>query len=407
MYGYGIQQLSMDGVMKNQYLAVFILLAFGLSSCGGGSGSNDTANGEEGLVVPTDTGTPSMTPVTPEPPITPVTPEPPAAIIDIPSTPTPPSSIVVDSDTDGVGDDVDNCPLVANVEQFDTDFDNIGDACDDDCILCADLAAGISVFPIESTSGAGFIDGVIVNGVNATPVDGFLFREESNSITLQSSPDGLEVIPVISGGSSEFTISSNTEFTGVFVRMGTDMDFFAQLDQPTTSATIIAIYSSFEGFPFIPVIGFQVQAASGLVNPELLLQLDPQETESGDVQVSVSWDQPTDVDLFLQEPSGEFIFFDNIQSETGGRLDLDSNPACVIDGINNENIVYSNTIPPSGTYLVAINYYDNCSVLEPTNYVVTVRANGEITSFSGSFLPSDVNADDIFNLTEITRFTLP
>jgi hypothetical protein len=38
--------------------------------------------------------------------------------------------ILADSDSDGVPDLVDNCPLQANPDQADTDFDSIGDACD-------------------------------------------------------------------------------------------------------------------------------------------------------------------------------------------------------------------------------------------------------------------------------------
>ena len=38
---------------------------------------------------------------------------------------------VVDTDGDGVGDDTDNCPNVANADQADADGDGIGDACDE------------------------------------------------------------------------------------------------------------------------------------------------------------------------------------------------------------------------------------------------------------------------------------
>jgi hypothetical protein len=35
-----------------------------------------------------------------------------------------------DTDADGVADTADNCPFVANPDQFDTDSDGVGDACE-------------------------------------------------------------------------------------------------------------------------------------------------------------------------------------------------------------------------------------------------------------------------------------
>ncbi len=37
---------------------------------------------------------------------------------------------IVDTDSDGVPDDSDNCPLICNADQLDADGDGIGDVCD-------------------------------------------------------------------------------------------------------------------------------------------------------------------------------------------------------------------------------------------------------------------------------------
>jgi hypothetical protein len=67
-------------------------------------------------------------------------------------------------------------------------------------------------------------------------------------------------------------------------------------------------------------------------------------------------------------------------------LDLDSNPGCLIDSINNENITYGDSsVVKAGTYRVRIVYFSNCEVTEDTHYTVTVRFNGDIiASTTGS-----------------------
>jgi hypothetical protein len=57
-------------------------------------------------------------------------------LVAVPATPGSP-----DADHDGIADDVDTCPTVANADQLDTDGDGIGDACD----TCADTPANSPV----------------------------------------------------------------------------------------------------------------------------------------------------------------------------------------------------------------------------------------------------------------------
>ena len=106
---------------------------------------------------------------------------------------------------------------------------------------------------------------------------------------------------------------------------------------------------------------------------------------TGEIQVSVSWDVESDVDLHLVEPNGEDIYYGNDLSASGGALDLDSNAGCSIDGKKNENITWPSRTPPRGTYIVRLDYWDSCGVAK-TNYVVTVRVKGRTPqTFSGAF----------------------
>jgi hypothetical protein len=107
---------------------------------------------------------------------------------------------------------------------------------------------------------------------------------------------------------------------------------------------------------------------------------------TGDVQVSVSWDAPSDIDLHVVDPFGEDIFYGNPVSSSGGQLDVDSNPACAIDGRQIENIRWSSRAP-GGTYTVRVDYWAGCEVAR-TNYLVTVKNGSATSTYSGFFTGS-------------------
>lgn len=131
---------------------------------------------------------------------------------------------------------------------------------------------------------------------------------------------------------------------------------------------------------------------------------------TGELQVSLTFDNAKDVDLHLIEPEyndeyGEpvsfwdrHIYYGWSTSAAGGDLDLDSNAGCNLDYINNENITYNgeDAFVPAGTYKVYVDLYSNCQPHElPTNYVVTVFYGGNlIATRSGVF---DVDAESTYN----------
>ncbi len=76
---------------------------------------------------------------------------------------------------------------------------------------------------------------------------------------------------------------------------------------------------------------------------------------SGEVQISLAWDDYNDLDLHLFCPSGERIYFNNKKSECGGHLDVDMN----VRPVSNtpvENVVWHDDAP-LGTYKVGVHFY--------------------------------------------------
>src|SRR5699024_6524329 len=151
------------------------------------------------------------------------------------------------------------------------------------------------------------------------------------------------------------------------------------------------------------VISFAAQSSNGNVGSYYELEVNYLEAGTGKLHVSLSWNQENDVDLHLIEPNGEEIYFGNRQSNNGGNLDIDSNAACSIDGIKNENIYYEDepgVIVEAGEYEVLVNLWSSCSITEPTDFIVTVYySDGQIAltegqnPYSGVLIPGDNNSD--------------
>jgi len=127
---------------------------------------------------------------------------------------------------------------------------------------------------------------------------------------------------------------------------------------------------------------------------------------SGPLQVSLSFNKGDDLDLHVVTPAGPEIYWEAKTELTGGKLDLDSNASCsVLSGVNSENIAWPiGTKPGAGTYKVRVDFYQSCSST-PVNYTVKVVNCGAVTSFSGSFQPSDADKGQAGSGREVATFS--
>jgi len=104
--------------------------------------------------------------------------------------------------------------------------------------------------------------------------------------------------------------------------------------------------------------------------------------KSGDVQVSLIWNNTNDLDLHVMCPSGERIYFRNKRS-CGGELDVDMNASGTFSREPVENIVWADTEAPEGTYRVFVHHYRNNGNADPTKFEIAVTVNGGTKKITG------------------------
>lgn len=187
------------------------------------------------------------------------------------------------------------------------------------------------------------------------------------------------------GGSTMGLVVGFEELSGYFEvpTDGTNFSFFVTIGQDIRRANLTLV--------LIPIIMPSESDPDGGYGQALRVPCTVlQDIGSGDLQVSLSWNSDTDVDLHLVEPSGEEIYYGHHSSAAGGVLDLDSNAGCTLDHVDNENITYENVTPPSGQYIVRVDYWSDCAVTGQIDYAVTVNIHGTPQVFQGVFTSSDV-----------------
>ena len=132
-----------------------------------------------------------------------------------------------------------------------------------------------------------------------------------------------------------------------------------------------------------------VETGEEVSNPDLSdfhNRLEREGAQSGQVQVSLIWDNKNDLDLSVVCPSGERISFDHKLSSCGGQLDVDMNESPTSEQPV-ENIFWPVGAAPKGEYKVLIEHFEQHADEDLTPYRVLVddsngpkEYRGEITN---------------------------
>jgi len=84
-----------------------------------------------------------------------------------------------------------------------------------------------------------------------------------------------------------------------------------------------------------------------------------------EVNVSLAWNSPDDLDLAVRDPRGEVIFFKTRSSSTGGTLDIDVHANCNSrTSTPIENISWD-ILPLAGVYTIDVSLYNQCGNTNP------------------------------------------
>ena len=211
----------------------------------------------------------------------------------------------------------------------------------------------------------------------------------------------------INGGSTMITVEAESTIVKIYVAIQGE-DGYWEVTVPAGSSVADVLLTLAQQLPSELVIVFEVADSNGNVSVPVSVVTTIIKVATGDVAVSVSWNVENDIDLHVVDPNGFEVYYTDDVSPEGGMLDLDSNAACVIDGIKNEHIVWPDGMAPAGTYTVRVDNYDNCTSTA-ANYVVTIQTKGKPPqTFMGSFLATDLgDGGQAGSGVLITTFTYP
>lgn len=103
---------------------------------------------------------------------------------------------------------------------------------------------------------------------------------------------------------------------------------------------------------------------------------------TGAIQITVAWNTGADLDLYVTDPAGETLYYNEQSREvaSGGRLDHDARGDCRLEQNNTriENAFWPGPRVPSGEYKVSLHYWGPCGNNARTSATVSLAVGGKV-----------------------------
>jgi|GEM_PF-2424082 len=126
--------------------------------------------------------------------------------------------------------------------------------------------------------------------------------------------------------------------------------------------------------------------------------------KTGEIEISLIWENLNDLDLHVIDPAGDRIYFGHRISGTGGELDIDRNASCGSDVTSKpiEHVVWQKEFASKGVYSVGVHYYKNCEPAVKTSYRVEVKIGSEIVARQSGVVSGSGQSSDVVPVLEFT-----
>jgi len=119
------------------------------------------------------------------------------------------------------------------------------------------------------------------------------------------------------------------------------------------------------------------------LDPEFSSRLQREGGATGELRISLLWNNTNDLDLHVIAPSGEEISFSHKKSACGGELDVDMNVRGD-SGTPIENVYWAHGSAPRGVYQVRVMQYTVREDQSTTPFRIEVVAGGKVTHYEGT-----------------------
>lgn len=116
----------------------------------------------------------------------------------------------------------------------------------------------------------------------------------------------------------------------------------------------------------------------------------------GDIQITLTWNNTSDLDLHVIDPFNEEIYFNHNSSVSGGILDYDDT-----NGYGPENVYWPKLKAPKGTYQVFVHDYFWVGKPSSANYTILITAFDRTKKFTGV-----VNLDKTVHIVDFNENAL-